>query len=107
MLRVIDDLEYVKVHMIDNETLFHLFQVLSANGNAAHLVGARELNRYRHMAYKALIIWYEGYGLTTETEEDVRARLDKLNLSTKNSGSTYINKFLQYKKKVERNRRVI
>eukprot|EP00560_Eucampia_antarctica_P002036 CAMPEP_0197835282 /NCGR_PEP_ID=MMETSP1437-20131217/25350_1 /TAXON_ID=49252 ORGANISM="Eucampia antarctica, Strain CCMP1452" /NCGR_SAMPLE_ID=MMETSP1437 /ASSEMBLY_ACC=CAM_ASM_001096 /LENGTH=61 /DNA_ID=CAMNT_0043440607 /DNA_START=165 /DNA_END=350 /DNA_ORIENTATION=- len=53
MLRVIDDLEYAKVHKIDNETLFHLLQVSTADGKSVYLVDDHELNRDGHMAYKA------------------------------------------------------
>ena len=45
--------------------------------------------------------WYEGDELTTETAEDVRSKLDKLTLSTRITGSEYINNFQLYTKQLE------
>ena len=101
MLRVIDDLEYSKKHPVDNETVFHLLQVATSDGNAAHLVDKFEEARDGYAAFEELTQWYEGDQLTTETAEDVRAKLDRTKLSTKNTASDYINSFLQYTKQLE------
>ena len=44
-----------------------------------------------HAAYQEMVRWFEGDELTTETAEDVRAKMDKLALSNKNTASQYIN----------------
>ena len=46
-------------------------------------------------------MWYEGDELTTETAEDVRDKLDKIILSTRQTASNYINDFLGYTKQLE------
>ena len=101
MLRVIDDREYSKKNHVDNETVFHLLQVATSDGNAAHLVDKFEEERDGFSAFEELTQWYEGDQLTTETAEDVRAKLDRTKLSTKNTASDYINDFLQYTKQLD------
>ena len=93
MLDILDDSGLAKKSPIDNETVFHLLQVATADGSAAHLVDAHEATKDGNAAYNELVTWYEGDELTTETAEDVRAKLDKLNLNTKTSAPEYINMF--------------
>ena len=101
MLKVLENKEYATKNVIDNETIFHLLQVATADGNAAHLVDMHENDKSGHLAYQELVKWFEGDELTTETAEDVRAKMDKLSLTTKNTASQYINQFLQHKKHLE------
>ena len=101
MLRVLEDKKYAESHQIDNETVFHLLQVATADGNAAHLVDMYEDEKDGYSAYQELVKWFEGDELTTETAKDVRSKLDKLRLSTTNTASQYINQFLQHKKHLE------
>ena len=101
MLRVIDSREYLKKNPVDNETVFHLLQVATSDGNAAHLVDKFEEERDGFAAFEELTQWYEGDQLTTETAKDVRAKLDRTKLSTKNTASDYIDDFLQYTKQLE------
>ena len=101
MLKVLEDKKYATSHTIDNETVFHLLQVATADGNAAHLVDMYESEKDGYEAYQELVKWYEGDELTSETAEDVRSKIDKLSLNTKNSASQYINQFLQHKKHLE------
>ena len=101
MLKVLENNEYATKNIIDNETIFHLLQVATADGNAAHLVDMHENDKSGHLAYQELVKWFEGDELTTETAEDVRAKMDKLSLTTKNTASQYINQFLQHKKHLE------
>ena len=101
MLRVLEDQSYAKSHKVDNETVFHLLQVATADGNAAHLVDKFESEKDGHKAYQELVKWFEGDELTTETAEDIRSKLDKLSLTTKNTASKYINQFLQYTKHLD------
>ena len=101
MLRILDNQAYASRNGTDNETIFHLLQVATADGTAAHLVGMHEDDRDGRLAYKELVKWYEGDELTTETAEDVREKLEKVFLSTKSSASKYINEFLQYTKHLE------
>ena len=101
MLRVLEDSDYAESHKVDNETIFHLLQVATADGNAAHLVDKHESEKDGHAAYQELVKWFEGDELTTETAEDVRSKLDKLRLTTKITASKYINQFLQYRKHLE------
>ena len=101
MLRVLDDETYATRNRTDNETIFHLLQVATADGTAAHLVDMYEDDRDGRAAYRELIKWYEGDELTTETAEDVREKLAKISLSTKTSASQYINEFLQFKKHLD------
>ena len=101
MLRILDNQAYASRNGTDNETIFHLLQVATADGTAAHLVDMHEDDRDGRLAYKELVKWYEGDELTTETAEDVREKLEKVFLSTKSSASKYINEFLQYTKHLE------
>ena len=101
MLKVLESRSYASGHTIDNETVFHLLQVATADGNAAHLVDMYEEEKDGYSAYQELVKWYEGDELTSETAEDVRAKIDKLSLNTKNTASQYINQFLQHKKHLE------
>ena len=101
MLRVIQDEEYAKSHPVDNETIYHLLQVATADGHAAHLVDMHENDKDGYSAYQELVRWFEGDELTTETAEDVRSKIDKLNLSTRITASQYINSFLQHQKHLE------
>ena len=96
MLRVIQDEEYAKSHPVDNETIYHLLQVATADGHAAHLVDMHENDKDGYSAYQELVRWFEGDELTTETAEDVCSKIDKLNLSTRITASQYINSFLQH-----------
>ena len=66
---------------------FHLLQVATADGNAAHLLDKHEIERDGKAAYDELVKWYEGDELTTETAEDVKSNLEKNILSTKISAS--------------------
>ena len=93
MLEILDSSDFAEKNQVDNENVFHLLQVATTDGSAAHLVDAYEFQRDGHLAYNALVIWYEGDNLTTETAEDVRSRLDKLNLNTRTTASEYIDMF--------------
>ena len=98
MLKILDEQTYANRNIVDNETVFHLLQVATADGNAAHLVDKHEDERDGNAAYQELVKWYEGDELTTETAEDVREKLSKISLSSKTYASQYINEFLQYTK---------
>ena len=87
MLQVLEDRTYANKHRVDSETIFHLLQVATADGNAAHLVDKHEIERDGKAAYDELVKWYEGDELTTETAEDVKSNLEKNILSTKISAS--------------------
>ena len=100
LLNTLDDPEYAKQNPIDNETIFHILQVATSDGSASHLVDQFEDSKDGHAAYTALVTWYEGDELTTETAEDIRSKLDKLILSTRVTASEYINLFQQYNKQL-------
>ena len=72
MLRILDSVAYATKNQVDNETIFHLLQVATADGTAAHLVDKYEDDRNGRAAYQELVRWYEGDELTTETAEDSR-----------------------------------
>ena len=38
LLRILDDPEYARRHKLENETIFHLLQVATTEGNASFLV---------------------------------------------------------------------
>ena len=101
MLRVLDSESYAGRNKIDNETIFHLLQVATADGTAAHLVDKFEDDQDGRSAYQELVKWYEGDELTAETAEDVRDKLAKISLSSKTYASQYINDFLQHTKHLE------
>ena len=98
MLRVLDSKSYADRNKIDNETIFHLLQVATADGTAAHLIDKFEEERDGCSAYQELVKWYEDDELTTKTAEDVREKLAKISLSSKTYASQYINEFLQHTK---------
>ena len=100
MLGILDDDNYAERNKVDNETIFHILQVATADGSAAHLVDTFESKTDGHAAYNELVTWYEGDQLTTETGEDVRSKLEKLRLDTKTSASEYINNFQLYTKQL-------
>jgi len=60
-----------------------------------------ESDKDGHSVYQELVLWFEGDELTTENAEDVRSKMDKLSLSTRNTASQFINSFLQHKKHLE------
>ena len=103
LLDILDDRSYAnkESNRIENETVFHLLQVATSEGNAAHLVDSHEAEKDGHGAYHELVDWYDGDALTTDTAEDVRSKIDNLALTTKNSASEYINFFLQYTKHLD------
>ena len=96
MLRVIDEYGYKLLQPTDNETIFHILQVAAADGNASHLVDKFEKERDGQNECLKLIRWHEGDQLTSETAEDVRDRLARISLNTKNNASEYINDFLEH-----------
>jgi len=93
MLGILDSADFAKKNPVDNETIFHLLQVATVDGYAAHLVDTWEDTKDGHLAYCELVLWYEGDNLTTETAENVRSKLDKLFLNTRISASEYVNSF--------------
>jgi len=101
MLSILDDEEYAERNPVDNETIYHLLQVATSDGNAAHLVDKYEDEKDGRKAFTELQAWYEGDELTTETAEDVRSKLDKLALSTRTTASEYINNFQMYTKQLK------
>ena len=101
MLKVIDDDKYHLSNPADNETIFHILQVATADGNASHLVDKYEKDRDDKKAYLELVRWHEGDQLTSETAEDARDRLSRISLNTKNTASEYINDFLEHQKHLE------
>ena len=101
MLDVLDNKEYAKKNPVDNETIYHLLAVATSDGTAAHLVDKYEDDKDGRAAYQEMVAWYEGDELTIETAEDVRAKLDRIYLSTRNTASSYINDFQQYIKQLE------
>ena len=101
LLRILDDETFAIRNRADNETIFHLLQVATSDGTAAHLVDKYEEQRDGRMSYQELVKWYEGDDLTTETAEDIRSKIDKLFLSSTSSASNYINSFLQLVKLLE------
>ena len=101
MLRILDDSDYADNNLMDNEKIFHLLQVETSDGNAAHLVDKHDTVRNSHFTFQELIKWYEGDELRTETAEDVRDKLDKLKISTNSNASEYINCFLQHAKHLQ------
>ena len=101
LLRILDDKTFAIRNRADNETIFHLLQVATFDGTAAHLVDKYEEQRDGRMSYQELVKWYEGDDLTTETAEDIRSKIDKLFLSSTSSASNYINSFLQLVKLLE------
>ena len=100
MLQTLDNQEYADNHKTDNETIYHLLAVATADGSASHLVDQYKHSSDGRRAYLALVNWYEGDELTTETTEDIRSKLDKLILNTSNTASSYINDFQLYNKQL-------
>ena len=100
LLDILDNAEIAESNLIDNETVFHILQVATADGNASHLVDSHEDSKNGHFAYRDLVAWYEGDTMTTETAESIRSRLDKLYLNTRITASEYINYFKLYTKQL-------
>ena len=69
LLKILEDAKYARCNLVDNETVFHLLQVATADGRAAHLVDMFESVKDGHTAYQELVRWFEGDELTTETAE--------------------------------------
>jgi len=101
LLRVLDNQEYANAHRLENETIFHLLQVATTEGNASFLVDQFEEERNGNLAYDALEKWFEGMKLQNETAEEICAKLDKNILSTKVMATKYINFFLSYTKQLK------
>ena len=60
MLQTLDNKEYADKHKTNNETVFHLLAVATADGSASHLVDQYEELSNGRKAYLALVNWYEG-----------------------------------------------
>ena len=90
LLKILDDEDYANRNSVDNETIFHLLQVATSDGNAAHLVDKYEETLDARMAYQELLRWYEGDELTTETAEDIRSKIDKTLLTSSTSASVHL-----------------
>ena len=101
MLKILDDPEYACKHLVNNETVFHLLSISTSDRRASHLLDKFEIAKYGRAAFQALVSWYEGDKLTTETAEDVWDKLDKMVLSTSNTASEYINNFQLYVKQLD------
>ena len=101
LLRILDNEDYASKHKLENETIFHILQVATTDGNASFLVDQFEEDRNGRLAYEALEKWFEGMKLQNETAEDIRAKLDKNILSTKVTATKYINLFLSYTKQLK------
>ena len=101
MLAIFDDENYANRNPVDNETIYHILQVVTSDENAVHLVDKYEKQKDGRNAFSELQAWYEGDELTTETAEDARSKLGKLTLSTRIIGSEYINNFQLYTKQLE------
>ena len=101
ILRILESESYANSNQMDNETIFHLLQVATADGHMAHLVDKYEDGKNGYAAYQEIVRQFEGYELTKEIAEDIRAKMDMTTLSTKNSASRYINQFLQNRKHLE------
>ena len=91
LLDILDSADDSNMNTMDNEMIFHILQVATSDGNASHLVDAHEEDKDGHRVYRILVDWYEGDSLSTETAEDVRSKLDILNLNTRTTASEYIN----------------
>ena len=100
MLKVLEDKMYAEDHPAHNETVFHLLQVATADIDASHLVDYVEEERNGYAAWSNMEEWYDGYALTTEMAEDVRAKMDKLRLGTDSTASQYVNSFRSLVKKL-------
>ena len=100
LLDIFDNAEIAENNVVDNETVFHILQVATADGNASHLVDSHEEDKNGHFAYKDLVAWYKGDSMTTETAESIRSKLDKLYLNTRITASEYINYFKLYTKQL-------
>ena len=101
LLRILDDATYASNHVLENETIFHLLQVATTEGNASFLVDQFEDDRDGRKAFEALEKWFEGMKLQNETAEDIRSKLDKNMLTTKVTATRYINLFLSYTKQLK------
>ena len=55
ILKILDEEDYANRNSADNETVFHLLQVATSDGNAAHLVDKYEESSNGQMAYQELI----------------------------------------------------
>ena len=101
LLRILDDSAYASSHTLENETIFHLLQVATTEGNASFLVDQFEDDRDGRRAFEALEKWFEGMKLQNETAEDIRSKLDKNLLTTKVTATRYLNQFLSYTKQLK------
>ena len=101
LLRIIDEASYAASHPTDNETIFHILQAADADGNASHLVDTHENERDVRQSFHGLMRWYEGDQLTSETAEDIRDKLSRISLNTRNTASEFIDDFLKYQKHLD------
>ena len=92
MLDIFNNNQYAARNPVDNETIHYLLQVASLDRKEAHLVDKFEADK-DEKAFIQLKTRYESDKLRTEIAEEVRSKLEKLTLSTKITGSEYINSF--------------
>ena len=80
MVKVINDRDYANENKIDNKSILHLLQVYTNDVNGTHHLDIHEATREGIGAYNEMVSWYEWNDITTQTADDVGAKLDKSKL---------------------------
>ena len=75
LLRIIDDSAYTSSHTLENETIFHLLQVATTEGNASFLVDQFEDTRDERKAFEALEKWFEGMKLQKKNSRRYQVKI--------------------------------
>jgi len=92
------DTSYARRHPKKNRILFSLLASATIDGTANHIVQDFEETADGAGAWDALCSWYDGDVLLTETAENTQDKLRHLKLKPGVSASDCINKFLTWKK---------
>ena len=81
-------------HSKMNKIVFSQLAVATVDGTAFHIVRQFNDEKDGYKAWKALIEWYEGDVVKNETAEELRQKLESLNLHSNVTASHYVNRFL-------------
>jgi hypothetical protein len=79
-----------------NKVVYSQLSVATVDSNSHHLVKKHEKTKDGYACWQSLVTWYDGDTIKNETSEDIRAKIDNLNLHSGTTASNYVNKFLTY-----------
>ena len=96
MDNILDSHEAALVDPVNNYNVFALLLSATEDGSASSKVDESELTRDGHLAWRALIDWYDSTHMVCATARTLTHKLEHLKLVPGVTPSDYINKFTTY-----------